>query len=239
MAPKRLILIVDDEIALCGMISEAFAADAEFAATSAHSVADAEALINTGGLRFDAIVLDVSLPDGDGRDYCAELRRRGVKVPIIMLTGSDDESDVVRGLEAGANDYVAKPFRLAELLARVRAQLRIFENSEDAVFSIGPYTFRPSAKLLHDEGRNKRIRLTEKEAAILKFLYRAGTRPVARQVLLNDVWGYNATVTTHTLETHIYRLRQKIETDPSNARLLVTEGGGYRLDLEGSTQAAA
>ena len=147
--------------------------------------------------------------------------------------GSDDEADIVRGLDAGANDYIAKPFRLGELLARLRAQLRIFENSEDAVFVIGPYTFRPSAKLLQEPQRNRRIRLTEKEAAILKFLYRAGTKPVARQILLNEVWGYNAAVTTHTLETHIYRLRQKIEPDPTNARLLVTEGGGYRLDPGG------
>jgi len=188
--------------------------------------------------RFDAVILDVTLPDGDGRDLCAKLRRGGLKVPIIMLTGSDQESDVVRGLDSGANDYIAKPFRLAELLARLRAQLRIFENSEDAVFSIGPYTFRPAAKLLQEPARNRRIRLTEKEAAILKFLYRAGTRPVARQVLLNEVWGYNAAVTTHTLETHIYRLRQKIEPDPSNARLLVTEGGGYRLDPGGIRPAA-
>ena len=154
-------------------------------------------------------------------------------MPIIMLTGSDDEADVVRGLDSGANDYIAKPFRLAELLARLRAQLRIFENSEDAVFTIGPYTFRPSAKLLQEPVKNRRIRLTEKEAAILKFLYRAGTKPVARQVLLNEVWGYNAAVTRHTLETHIYRLRQKIEPAPGNARLLVTEGGGYRLDPQG------
>jgi DNA-binding response OmpR family regulator len=189
-------------------------------------------------VRYDAVILDVGLPDGDGRDLCQRLRRHGVKVPIIMLTGSDEEADVVRGLDAGANDYVAKPFRMAELLARLRAQLRIFENSEDAVFSIGPYTFRPSAKLLQDTGKNRRIRLTEKEAAILKFLYRAGTKPVGRQVLLNEVWGYNAAVTTHTLETHIYRLRQKIEPDPTNARLLLTEGGGYRLDPEGLDRAA-
>ena len=153
-------------------------------------------------------------------------------MPIIMLTGSDAETDVVRGLDSGANDYIAKPFRLNELLARLRAQLRIFENSEDAVFTIGPYTFRPSAKLLQDPAKNRRIRLTEKEAAILKYLYRAGGRPVGRQILLNEVWGYNSAVTTHTLETHIYRLRQKIEPDPANACLLVTEGGGYRLDPE-------
>jgi DNA-binding response OmpR family regulator len=83
--------------------------------------------------------------------------------------------------------------------------------------------------MLRERTKNGRIRLTEKEAAILKFLYRAGARAVARQVLLNEVWGYNAGVSTHTLETHIYRLRQKIEPDPTNVRLLITEGGGYRL----------
>jgi DNA-binding response OmpR family regulator len=233
MAGERPILIVDDDGALRETLAEQLEVDGEFTASEAATLAEAEAKLSAAEARFDAVILDVTLPDGDGRDLCARLRRQGVRVPIIMLTGSDDESDVVRGLDAGANDYIAKPFRLAELLARVRAQLRIFENSEDAVFTIGPYTFRPSAKLLQEPAKNRRIRLTEKEAAILKFLYRAGTRPVARQVLLNEVWGYNAAVTTHTLETHIYRLRQKIEPDPANARLLVTEGGGYRLDPQG------
>ena len=238
MAGERPILIVDDDHALRAMLAEQLAVDGEFAASEAATAGEAEAKMTAREARFDAVILDVTLPDGDGRDLCAKLRRGGLKVPIIMLTGSDQESDVVRGLDSGANDYIAKPFRLAELLARLRAQMRIFENSEDAVFTIGPYLFRPSAKLLQDTVRNKRIRLTEKEAAILKFLYRAGTRPVARQVLLNEVWGYNAAVTTHTLETHIYRLRQKIEPDPSNARLLVTEGGGYRLDPGGIRPAA-
>ena len=233
MAGERPILIVDDDRALRTTLAEQFSVDGEFAAIEAATAAEAEAKLASRETRFDALILDVGLPDGDGRDLCARLRKSGVKVPIIILTGSDDESDVVRGLEAGANDYIAKPFRLAELLARLRAQLRTFENSEDAVFTIGPYTFRPAAKLLLEPVKNRRIRLTEKESAILKFLYRAGTRPVPRQVLLNEVWGYNAAVTTHTLETHIYRLRQKIEPDPSNARLLVTEGGGYRLDPEG------
>ncbi|CAH2601392.1 Response regulator transcription factor [Rhodovastum atsumiense] len=233
MTGERPILIVDDDAALRSMLAEQLELDGEFSATGAETASEAEAKINSREARFDALILDVTLPDGDGRDLCARLRRAGVKVPIIMLTGSDEESDVVRGLDSGANDYIAKPFRMAELLARLRAQLRIFENSEDAVFTIGPYTFRPAAKLLQDPGKNRRIRLTEKEAAILKFLYRAGSKPVPRQVLLNEVWGYNSAVTTHTLETHIYRLRQKIEPDPSNARLLVTEGGGYRLDPEG------
>ena len=233
MTGERPILVVDDDKTLRAMLVEQLSVDGEFAAVEAASAAEAEARIAARHGRFDAIILDVGLPDGDGRDLCVKLRRAGVKVPIIMLTGSDEESDVVRGLDSGANDYVAKPFRLAELLARLRAQLRIFENSEDAVFSIGPYTFRPAAKLLTEVAKNRRIRLTEKEAAILKFLYRAGDRPVGRQVLLNEVWGYNAAVTTHTLETHIYRLRQKIEPDPTRACLLVTEGGGYRLDPEG------
>jgi DNA-binding response OmpR family regulator len=233
MAGERPILIVDDDRTLRETLAEQLEIDGEFTASEAASLAEAESRLTNKDSRFDAIILDVSLPDGDGRDLCMRLRRQGVRVPIIMLTGSDEEIDVVRGLDSGANDYVGKPFRLAELLARLRAQLRIFENSEDAVFTIGPYTFRPAAKLLQEPVRNRRIRLTEKEAAILKFLYRAGTKPVARQVLLNEVWGYNAAVTTHTLETHIYRLRQKIEPDPSNARLLVTEGGGYRLDPQG------
>ena len=235
MAPRRLILIVGDDNALCGLITEQFAAAGEFTAISANSVAEAETSLNGSGLRFDAIVLDVGLPDGDGREYCAELRRRGVKVPIIGPAGSDEESDVVRGLEAGANDYVTKPFRLPELLARVRAQLRGFDSSEDAVFTIGQYTFRPSAKLLHDAGRNKRIRLTTKEVAILKSLYRASPEPMARKALLNEVWRFDAPATTHTLETHIHRLRHKIEIDPSNPRLLVTEDGHYRLQAAPSS----
>jgi DNA-binding response OmpR family regulator len=233
MAGERPILIVDDDLSLRETLVEQLQVDGEFAVHQAGSIAEADTKMSTRDSRFDAVILDVGLPDGDGRDLCARFRRQGMRMPIIMLTGSDDEADVVRGLDSGANDYISKPFRLAELLARLRAQLRIFENSEDAVFTIGPYTFRPSAKLLQEPVKNRRIRLTEKEAAILKFLYRAGTKPVARQVLLNEVWGYNAAVTTHTLETHIYRLRQKIEPDPSNARLLVTEGGGYRLDPQG------
>ncbi len=237
MAGDRPILIVDDDEALSALLLEQLSVDGEFTTSRANSVQSAEAMLS-GAARYDALILDVSLPDGDGRDLCSRLRQRGIKVPIIMLTGSDEEADVVRGLDSGANDYISKPFRLAELLARLRAQLRIFENSEDAVFNIGPYVFRPSAKLLQDPTKNRRIRLTEKEAAILKFLYRAGATAVSRQVLLNEVWGYNANVTTHTLETHIYRLRQKIEPDPSSVRLLITEGGGYRLDPEGTQRAA-
>ncbi|MDB5372859.1 MAG: Two component transcriptional regulator, winged helix family [Belnapia sp.] len=230
MASPRPILIVDDDNALRETLAEQIAADGEFSADGAASAGEAEAKLSSADARYDAILLDIGLPDADGRDLCARLRREGRRMPIIMLTGHDSESDVVRGLDAGANDYIAKPFRLPELLARVRAQLRVFDNSEDAVFTIGPYMFRPSAKLLLEPVRNRKVRLTDKESSILKFLYRAGGKPVPRQILLNEVWGYNSAVTTHTLETHIYRLRQKIEPDPTNTRLLLTEGGGYKLD---------
>src|SRR3954466_15528972 len=229
MSAERPVLIVDDDDALRETLVDQLAVDGEFIATEAASVQEAEARLAGKDARFDAIILDVGLPDGDGRDLCSRLRKQGQRMPIIMLTGLDSENDVVRGLDSGANDYIAKPFKLAVLLARLRAQLRIFENSEDAVFTIGPYTFRPAAKLLQEPAKNRRIRLTEKEAAIRKFLYRAGSRSVARQVLLNEVWGHNAAVTTHTLETHIYRLRQKIEPVPASPRLLITSQGRYRL----------
>jgi DNA-binding response OmpR family regulator len=231
-------LIVDDDAALRSTLAEQLEVDGEFLPAEAGSAAEAEAMLTAADARYDAVLLDIGLPDGDGRDLCVRLRKHGLRMPIIMLTGADAEQDVVRGLDAGANDYIAKPFRLNELLARVRAQLRVFDNSEDAVFIIGPYSFRPSAKLLLEGAKNKKIRLTEKEAAILKYLYRSGGKPVGRQILLNEVWGYNSAVTTHTLETHIYRLRQKIEPDPGNARLLLTEGGGYRLDSQAGRAAA-
>lgn len=189
MTGARPILVVDDDQVIRRTLAEQLQLDGEFQVLEAATLAEARQKLKEPDARCDAILLDVTLPDGDGRDFCAELRKDGLRMPVIMLTGSDDESDIVKGLDAGANDYVAKPFRIAELLARLRAQLRLFENSEDAVFSIGPYTFRPSAKLLQEPAKNRRIRLTEKETAILKFLYRAGTRPVPRQVLLNEVWG--------------------------------------------------
>ena len=230
MAGPRPLLIVDDDAALRATLAEQLSLVGVFEPAEAATAGEAEQLLASTTNRYDAVLLDIGLPDGDGRELCTRLRRQGLKIPIIMLTGADAEQDVVRGLDAGANDYIAKPFRLNELLARLRAQLRVFDNSEDAVFLVGPYTFRPSAKLLMEQARNRKIRLTEKESAILKYLYRAGGKPVGRQILLNEVWGYNSAVTTHTLETHIYRLRQKIEPDPTNARLLLTEGGGYRLD---------
>ncbi len=223
----KKILLVDDDESLRSALSEQLQLHEEFETVQADN--GSEGLTLAKGEYFDAILLDVGLPDMDGREVCRLMRRNGVKSPIIMLTAAESDADTILGLDAGANDYVTKPFRLNVLLARLRAQLRQHEQSEDAVFTIGPYTFRPSAKMLIHGESKKKVRLTEKETAILKYLYRSGHLVVGRDTLLGEVWGYNAGVTTHTLETHVYRLRQKIEADPSNAQILVTEPGGYRL----------
>jgi len=226
MTAGKKVLLVDDDASLRRSLSEQLRLHEEFATTEAETGAAALEAARKG--HFDVILLDVGLPDMDGREVCRLMRRAGVRAPVIMLTGHDSDADQIPGLDAGVNDYVAKPFRVNVLLARLRAQLRQHELSEDAVFAIGPYTFQPAYKLLL-EAAGKKVRLTEKETAILKYLYRAGARVVGRDTLLVEVWGYNAGVTTHTLETHVYRLRQKIEPDPQNARILVTEPGGYRL----------
>lgn len=226
MAGSKRLLLVDDDAALRQSLAEQLAS--EFEAVQADTGAAALAAVASG--RFDAVLLDVGLPDADGRDICRKLREQGVSAPIIMLTAAAGESDTITGLDAGANDYVTKPFRLGVLLARLRAQLRSHEASTDAVFTIGPFTFQPAAKLLIENGSRKKIRLTEKEVAILRYLYRAGDKAVARETLLGEVWGYNAGVNTHTLETHVYRLRQKIERDPARAEILITAPGGYRLN---------
>ncbi len=225
MTGKRILLVDDDE-ALVSALAEQLRLHEEFETSVAHT--GAAALDTTRDGHFDAIILDVGLPDMDGRELCRLMRRAGVRSPIIMLTGAGSESDTILGLDAGANDYIAKPFRLGVLLARLRAQLRQHALSEDAVFALGPYTFQPARKMLLDPS-DRKIRLTEKETAILKYLYRTGDQVVSREKLLREVWGYSADVTTHTLETHIYRLRRKIERDPTHSQILVTEKGGYRL----------
>ncbi len=206
-------------------LAEQLAGEGQYAIVEASTCTDARAKARDGLYEFK--ILDVGLPDGDGRALCREFREQGVTCPIVLLTAADSDSDTIEGLESGANDYITKPFRFAVLMARVHAHLRSHGQSEEAIYRIGPYTFRPSAKILLDPSQ-KKIRLTEKETNILKFLYRSG-ETVPRETLLHEVWGYNPAVTTHTLETHIYRLRQKIEANPGQARLLVTESGGYRL----------
>ena len=222
------ILIVDDDPQLRDALTEQLSLHEEFEAAAAENGTKGVQVAKEG--QIDLVIMDVGLPDIDGREAVRILRRNGFKAPIIMLTGHDTDSDTILGLESGANDYVTKPFRFAVLLARIRSQLRQHEASEDAIFAIGPFKFWPASKLLlNQEGR--KLRLTEKETSILRYLYRAGERPASRERLLQEVWGYNSGVTTHTLETHIYRLRRKIEKDAAAPAILVTAGGGYKLVL--------
>ena len=172
----KKILLVDDDQGLRTVLAEQL--DLYDGFTTIQVGTAAEGMEKAKLAHYDAILLDIGLPDMDGRELCKLMRRQGVRAPVIMLTAADSDADTILGLESGANDYVTKPFRINVLLAR---------------------------------------------------LFRAGDRPVARDVLLNEVWGYNAGVTTHTLETHIYRLRQKIERDPASAAILITDRGGYRL----------
>ena len=227
MTAGRRVLVVDDDEDLRQMLAEQLKIHEEFVTDDVDS--GTAAIDIAKNQYYDIILLDVGLPDMDGREVCRVMRRNGVKSPIIMLTGADTDADTILGLDAGANDYVTKPFRIGVLMARLRAHVREHEQSEYAVFQIGPYSFRPAGKIMLDLENDKKVRLTDKETAIIKFLYLAGERVVGRDVLLGEVWGYNAGVTTHTLETHVYRLRQKIEREPSNAVLLVTEPNGYRL----------
>src|SRR5271157_6029855 len=226
MTEARRLLIVDDDADLRHALVEQLSLQPEFLV---EAVETAEAAFKAvAAATPDLIIMDVGLPDLDGREAVKRMRRDGYRRPIIVLTAHDSDADAVLGLDSGANDYVGKPFRFVVLLARIRAQLRQYESSEDAEFQVGPYTFRPTSKNLVD-AKGVKLRLTEKEAAILRFLHRAGQQAVPRDTLLKHVWGYNANVTTHTLETHIYRLRQKIEDNPAEAQLLVTEAGGYKL----------
>jgi DNA-binding response OmpR family regulator len=228
MPNTRKILIVDDDPQLRDALTEQLSLHEEFETAAAENGTKGVQVAKDG--QIDLVIMDVGLPDIDGREAVRILRRNGFKAPVIVLTGHDTDSDTILGLESGANDYVTKPFRFAVLLARIRTQLRQHEASEDAIFAIGPYRFWPASKLLlNQEGR--KLRLTEKETSILRYLYRAGERPASRERLLQEVWGYNSGVTTHTLETHIYRLRQKIEKDAAAPAILVTAAGGYKLVL--------
>jgi DNA-binding response OmpR family regulator len=234
MAVKKRVLLVDDDEILRSELVAQFALYDEFETQDVGSGTEGLALAKSE--TFDMIILDVDMPDMQGTEVAQLMRAAGIATPIVMLTGNTGEASEILGLNSGANDYVTKPFRFGVLLARLRAHLRTFEQSEDAVFTIGPYSFKPATKKLtppeDPSGRPVRdIRLTEKETNILKYLYRAGGKAVARDELLEEVWGYNSGVTTHTLETHVYRLRQKIELVKGEATLLLTQPGGYSLAM--------
>ncbi len=227
MSPSKKILLVDDDKDTRAELAEQLKLREEFETDEVDTAAKALAAVEND--KYDAILLDMLLPDMDGRDVVRLLRRKGIHVPVVMVSALEGEADMILALDAGANDVVVKPFSLGVLLARVRAHMRQHELSEDAAFTIGPYTFRPSEKSLRHNIKKADVALSDKESAILKYLYRAGDRVVSCDTLYSEIWDYSTSLMTHTLQTHIYRLRQKIEDNPSQPSILVSESGGYRL----------
>ena len=228
MRHEQTILVVDGDAAMRETLREQLTHDNAFAVVEAASAREAEIRLAEPRTRFTAVIMDAALPDGDGHAVCARLRANGLSMPVILMNGSD------RSCPTHDLITIAKPFRLSELMARLRTQIEVMTRSDSgggppAPIRIGPYEFSHADKVLRRAVDNSRIRLTEKEAAILAFLHGKGERAVPRRELLTEVWGYNPAVTTHTLETHIYRLRRKIEADPAKACLLITAAGGYRL----------
>jgi DNA-binding response OmpR family regulator len=196
---------------------------------SGAATSETASLILSRAGRADLVLVESDLADMDGRDFVAGLRRRGVMLPVILLSDAGTEDDIVAGLDAGADDYVVRPLRIRELAARIRAQFRITMGRDDDDLQIGVLTFRPATRTAFHPFLAQPVRLTEKEAALLARLCRAEGRPVSRQTLLREVWGYSPSVSSHTVETHIYRLRRKIEGMPGAPPIVLSDEGGYRL----------
>ena len=226
MAQRKTILIIDDDPDLRELLAEQLQLHEEFDAACAATAAEGIRIAKDS--RPDLILLDVDLPDMNGREACRLLRRSGVVAPVIMVTAASGESDTILGLDSGASDYVTKPFKFNLLLARIRAQLRSHEQSEDAVFRIGIYEFRPAVKVLIDE-KGKKLRLTDKEASILKYLYRAGSKPVSREELLAEVWGLQRRRhDAYARDPHLPPAPED-RTRPRQLPPADHRGGGYRL----------
>jgi len=228
MAILKKILLVESDVDLREALCEQLRSTDQFEVFSSGS--DTETLEKLRSQSYDIIVLDLHPRNNDSLESCHLTYAQGVKCPILLLTERDEASNTVFGQDARASDYIIKPFKFQILLARINIQLCKYEKSNQSTFTLGPYTFHPTMKILKTHDNNE-INLTEKETDILMFLYHTVKDVVPRDILLHEIWGYNNSITTHTLETHIYRLRQKIERNPSMAELLVTERGGYRLEV--------
>lgn len=183
--------------------------------------------------RFDLILLDIMLPGISGFDVCRTLRKSGIEVPVIMLTAKAEETDKVLGLELGADDYIVKPFSLRELLARIRANLRrssVKNSPGEGYITIGNLMISFDSYQAF-EGENE-VRMSHREFEILQYFYENKDKTVTRDDLMTDIWGINCDITTRTVDNFIVRLRQKIESDPGNPKIILTvHGTGYKMVL--------
>jgi len=226
MPRKYKILIIEDDPDLREIVAEELMLREEFIAIEA---ATAKRGLESIKLDLpDLVILDLSLPDEPGLDVLNTLREQGVKCPVLILTAETDEDILVKCLEMGAIDFIIKPFSFSVLLARIRTHIGQYEMSGEAVFVIGSNTIHPRKKLVVDVNGRKYL-FTEKEIELLKYLHRANEKVVNANELYREVWGTSITLNTHTLESHIYRLRRKIEPNSKIFIHLITCDGGYKL----------
>ncbi len=229
MVKRKTILIVSEAQLLKQVLLDQLQKQGEYLLEESLSVTDAISLIVKE--HFDCILIDTSLPDESLSTLCKSIRKKGVRGPIILVAGERGEDVAIAALDAGANDYVLKPFKINVLVAKIRSNIRQFEQSEFAILRFGRFSFKPGDKLLLNNSSQEEVRLTDKETAIIKLLYLSGGKVVTRATLLEEVWGYNTTLTTHTLETHIYRIRQKVGNASSGLDFITTESEGYRMQF--------
>jgi DNA-binding response OmpR family regulator len=228
--PAPRILVVEDELAMRVGLEDCLRAE-DYRVLIA---ADGEAGLNKAiEEKPDLVLLDIMLPRLDGFAICAELRRLGHKMPVLMLTAKGQVEDRVRGLDVGADDYLVKPFSTDELLARVRALLRRAKNSAKVIQELTLGEVRINFVLQKAWRGRRALALTPKEFAILRLLAEAEGEPVSREKFLDLVWGYTSFPTTRTIDNHVASLRAKIEKSPEPPRWIHTVHGiGYRLERE-------
>ncbi|MBD3225554.1 MAG: response regulator [Caldithrix sp.] len=223
----KRILIVEDEIQMQSGLQD----NLEFDGYEVEAVADGQTAIDKISTEsYDLIILDVMLPEKSGFDVCKETRQKGINTPILMLSAKTDEIDKVRGLEFGADDYVAKPFSLRELLARVKALLRRSPTlDEENIQSVKMGLLEVDLKRYQAQRDGKVVSMTHKEFEILKYFLAHKNVSISREQLLNDVWGYPEDISSRTIDNFIVKLRQKMENDPAYPQHLITvHGVGYK-----------
>ena len=223
------ILIVEDELPMRTALVDLLLANDYRVTTAADGSAGLERALDE---KPNLVLLDVMMPGIDGFTVCREIRRRIASLPILMITAKGQVDDRVTGLDAGADDYLVKPFSSRELLARVRALLRRSDARNAAVDCIRLGESEINFALQECLRGGERVALTPKEFSVLKLLAERGGAPVTRDDFLELVWGYNAYPTTRTVDNQILSLRNKLEPEPATPRYLVTvHGVGYRLEM--------
>ena len=229
MVKRKTILFVSEALLLKELLLDQLQKQGEYLLEESLSVTEAVSLIVKE--HFDCILIDSSLADVSLSNLCKNIRQEGVRSPIILVAEELGEGVAIAALDAGANDFVLKPFKINVLVAKIRSNIRQFEQSEFAILRFGRFSFKPGDKILLNNSSKEEVRLTDKETAIIKLLYLSGGEVVTRATLLEEVWGYNTTLTTHTLETHIYRIRQKVGNASSGQDFIATESEGYRMQF--------